>query len=199
VDIRPGARHQFTDQFLSVCPNNKIPAIRDNEDDVDLFESCHILLHYADREKKFIPKDTQGRANCLNWLFWQAACLGPFTGQVGALWKYGGHPSESSQVQRFVSEVNRLLGVLEKQLSDGRKYIVGDEYTIADMASWPWVRTPAAFYNAEHMIDVSKYSNVEQWLNRCMERKASKTALEGACNWITGECSDGWLCVAHSW
>lgn len=78
-----------------------------------------------------------------------------------------------------LQEVNRLLGVLDKQLNDGRQFICGEQYTIADIACWPWVRTYEAFYNAKHLIDYEKYPNVAKWLHRCMEREASKKALQG--------------------
>jgi GSH-dependent disulfide-bond oxidoreductase len=140
VDIGHG--DQFKPEFLAISPNNRMPAIVDHDAPTDyggaplsVFESGAILIHLAERTGRFMPQSRRGRKETLEWLFWQVGNLGPMAGQLSHFVNYavGEHPYSH---QRYADEYNRCLGVLERRL-DGREFIV-DEYSIADMASWPW-------------------------------------------------------------
>jgi GSH-dependent disulfide-bond oxidoreductase len=135
VDI--GRGDQFKPEFLAISPNNRMPAIVDHDrDGMPVFESGAILIHLAERAGRFMPQDRMGRKEVLEWLFWQVGNLGPMAGQLSHFVNYakGEHPYSK---KRYADEYNRCLGVLERRL-EGRGYLVGD-YSIADMASWPWV------------------------------------------------------------
>jgi GST-like protein len=127
---------------LKIAPNNRIPAIVDHtpvggSEPIAIFESGAILLYLADKTKQFIPQDLRGRNECLQWLFWQMGGLGPMAGQNHHFVQYAPEQLPYA-IDRYVKETSRLYGVLNKHLSDGREYICG-EYSIADMASYPWV------------------------------------------------------------
>ena len=137
--VNIGKGDQFRPEFLAISPNNRMPAIVDHDcEDAPLpvFESGAILLHLAERTGRFLPQSRVGRKEALEWLFWQVGNLGPMAGQLSHFVNYaqGEHPYSH---QRYANEYNRCLGVLERRLED-REYILG-EYSIADMASWPWV------------------------------------------------------------
>lgn len=139
VNISKG--EQFAPDFLAIAPNNRIPAIVDNDPKgggapVSLFESGAILLYLAEKTGKFIPTDLRGRAEALQWLFWQMGGLGPMAGQNHHFSQYAPEKIPYA-IERYVKETNRLYGVLNKRLAD-REFIVGD-YSIADMAAYPWV------------------------------------------------------------
>ena len=140
VDIGKGA--QFEADYLAISPNNKMPAIVDHAPadggvPVSVFESGAILLYLADKTQRFIPGDLRGRNTVLEWLFWQMAGLGPMTGQHGHFSVYA--PEKIAYaMERYRREAGRLLGVLDKRL-DGRAFIAGDDYSIADMACYPWI------------------------------------------------------------
>ena len=139
VDIGKG--EQFKPDFLKIAPNNRIPAIVDNDPadggaPVSLFESGAILLYLAEKTGKFIPKDLRGRAEVLQWLFWQMGGLGPMSGQNGHFAIYAPEKIPYA-IDRYVKETNRLYGVMNKRLAD-RPFLAGD-YSIADIASYPWV------------------------------------------------------------
>ncbi|MDB5737031.1 MAG: Glutathione S-transferase, N-terminal domain, partial [Sphingomonas bacterium] len=140
VNIGKGA--QFTPEFLAIAPNNRIPAIIDNEPagggaPVSLFESGAILLYLAEKTGRFIPGDTHGRVEVLQWLFWQMGGLGPMAGQNH---HFSGYAAEKIPyaINRYVRETARLYGVMDKRLAD-RAFLAGDDYSIADMASYPWI------------------------------------------------------------
>lgn len=139
VDIGKG--EQFRPEFLAIAPNNRIPAIidtapADGGKPVSLFESGAILLYLAEKTGKFIPDDMRGRAQVLQWLFWQMGGLGPMSGQAGHFLIYA--PEKIAYgIERYTKEVNRLYGVMNRCLAD-RPYLAGD-YSIADIASYPWV------------------------------------------------------------
>ena len=132
---------QFSEEFIAVCPNSKIPAMVDPDGPggkpLSIFESGAMLLYLAEKTGKLLPADPHRRSECIQWLFFQMAGVGPMFGQFGHFYKFAKeripYPTE-----RYTSEARRLLGVLEKRL-DGREYLVGDEYTIADIATFPWV------------------------------------------------------------
>lgn len=142
VNIRRG--DQFRPEFLAISPNNRMPAIVDHEPaaeygpgPVPVFESGAILLYLARRAARFLPTDALGRKECEEWLFWQVGNLGPMAGQLSHFVNYaeGEHPYAH---RRYADEYHRCLAVLERRLR-GRRYLLGDAYTIADMAAWPWV------------------------------------------------------------
>jgi GST-like protein len=141
VNIREG--EQFAPDFLKIAPNNRIPAIvdlapNDGGEPVSLFESGAILMYLADKISQFIPQDLRGRQVCSQWLFWQMGGLGPMAGQNHHFVQYAPEKIPYA-IDRYVKETSRLYGVLNKQLSDGRAFICGDDYTIADMACYPWI------------------------------------------------------------
>jgi GSH-dependent disulfide-bond oxidoreductase len=140
VDITAG--DQFKPEFLALSPNNRMPAIIDTApldrgEPVTVFESGAILLYFAEKVKKFLPTDLRGRKTVLEWVFWQMGGLGPMAGQNHHFGQYAPEKIPYA-VDRYVNETTRLYGVLDRRL-EGRAFIAGDEYTIADMACYPWV------------------------------------------------------------
>ena len=137
VDI--GRGDQFKPEFLAISPNNRMPAIVDHDvegEPVSVFESGAILMYLAEKAGRFLPADPRARLEVMQWIFWQVGGLGPMAGQLGHFTNYAPENIEYAQ-KRYGDEYNRLLGVIEKQLA-GKDYLCG-EYSIADMASWPWV------------------------------------------------------------
>lgn len=162
--INIGNDEQFAPDFLKLSPNNKIPAIYDQETGISVFESGAILLYLADKYQKFMPTDPAKKWQAMEWLMWQMGGYGPILGQGHHFLKYNPGKSEYAE-KRFNDEAYRLYGVLDKRL-EGRDYIV-DDYSIVDMACWPW----ASRYEW-HQVDISKFSNVKAWYNRIYERPA---------------------------
>ena len=159
--VNIGKGEQFTPEFLAIAPNNRIPAIVDNDpagggDPVSLFESGAILLYLAEKTGQFIPSDLHGRAEVLQWLFWQMGGLGPMAGQNH---HFSGYAPEKIPyaIDRYVKETNRLYGVLDKRLAD-RAFVAGDDYSIADMASYPWI-VPYANQGQ----DLNDFPNLKRW------------------------------------
>ncbi len=141
IPVNIGAGDQFKPDFLKIAPNNRMPAIVDQEPadggaPISIFESGAILLYLADKTGKFLPKDLRGRNDALQWLFWQMGGLGPMAGQNHHFSAYAPEKLPYA-INRYVNETNRLYGVLNKRLAD-RPFIAGD-YSIADMASYPWI------------------------------------------------------------
>jgi len=139
IPVNIGRGDQFKPEFLAISPNNRMPAIVDYDADdgpVPVFESGAILIHLAERTGRFMPQTSRGRKETLEWLFWQVGNLGPMAGQLSHFVNYAPGDHQYSH-KRYADEYNRCLGVLERRLS-GREFIL-DEYSIADMASWPWV------------------------------------------------------------
>jgi len=141
VPINIGAGDQFKPDFLAIAPNNRIPAIvdrapADGGEPISLFESGAILEYLADKTGRFLPRDVRGRAEVMQWLFWQMAGLGPMAGQNHHFSQYAPEKLPYA-INRYVNETNRLYGVLNKRLAD-RPFVAGD-YSIADMAAYPWV------------------------------------------------------------
>jgi GST-like protein len=174
VDIGKG--EQFKPAFLKVAPNNRIPAIVDHEPrgggaPISLFESGAILLYLAEKTGRFIPADIRGRAQVLQWLFWQVAGLGPMAGQNGHFSQYAPEKVPYA-IERYVKETNRLYGVLDRQLA-GRDYIAGD-YSIADMACYPWI-VP----HQRHGQNLDDFPNLQRWFERVRERPACQRAYVG--------------------
>jgi GST-like protein len=174
VDIGKG--EQFKPEFLAVSPNNRIPAIVDHEPrgggpPLSLFESGAILLYLADKIRRFIPADVRGRAQVLQWLFWQVGGLGPMAGQNGHFNQYAPEKVPYA-IDRYTKETNRLYGVLDRQLA-GRDYIAGD-YSIADMACYPWI-VP----HERHGQNLDDFPNLKRWFWALRERPACQRAYVG--------------------
>ncbi|BBN19417.1 glutathione S-transferase [Marchantia polymorpha subsp. ruderalis] len=179
IDIMKG--DQFTPEFIAVNPNSKIPAITDpNGPDgkpINVFESGAILLYLGEKTGKFLPADPRLKYETIQWVFFQMGGVGPMFGQFGHFYKYAkdkcDHPYP---LQRYSTEVKRILGVLEKRL-EGTDFLVGNEYTIADMASFPWVHCLDFGYHAAEYLGVSNFPNVVAWKERCMARPATAKGL----------------------
>ena len=171
VDI--GRGDQFKPEFLAISPNNRMPAIVDHDagpEPVSVFESGAILMHLAERAGRFMPQDRRGRKEALEWLFWQVGNLGPMAGQLSHFVNYapGEHPYSK---KRYADEYNRCLGVLERRLQ-GRDYLVG-EYSIADMASWPWVLIAKPLGQP-----LDDFPNVAAWRERIKARPAVQRGVD---------------------
>jgi len=180
VDI--GANESHTPEFLALNPNGKIPAIIDPDGPggkpFGLFESGAILLYLADKSGKFLSPDPALRYETIQWVFFQMAAIGPMFGQVGFFHKFAGREIEDKRpLQRYVDESKRLLGVLETRLS-GRQWLMGDDYTIADIATLGWVRNLIGFYEAGTIVDFDSFTNVSAWLDRGLARPAVQRGLE---------------------
>jgi len=169
-------------EFLSLNPNGKIPAIIDPNGPggkpIGLFESGAILLYLADKSGKLIPADPIGRWETIQWVFFQMAAVGPMFGQVGFFNKFAGKDYEDKRpLKRYVDESKRLLGVLNTRL-DGRQWLMGDEYTIADVAHLGWVRNLIGFYEAGELVGIKDFPNVLAWLDRGLARPAVQKGLD---------------------
>ncbi|MDH2433430.1 glutathione S-transferase N-terminal domain-containing protein [Pokkaliibacter sp. MBI-7] len=180
--INIGANETWTPEFLALNPNGKIPAIIDPDgpggQPLALFESGAILLYLAEKTGRLMPADPAGRYETLQWVFFQMAAVGPMFGQVGFFHKFAGKDYEDKRpLQRYVSESKRLLGVLETRLQ-GRSWIMGEEFTIADIALLGWVRNLVGFYGAGELVDYASFTGVQAWLERCLQRPAVQRGLE---------------------
>ncbi|CAB3841592.1 glutathione S-transferase [Achromobacter ruhlandii] len=170
------SQDQFSPEFLSLSPNNKIPAILDpNGPDgkpLALFESGAILVYLASKTGQFIPADTAGRYETLQWVMFQMGGIGPMFGQLGFFHKFAGKDYEDKRPRdRYVAESKRLLGVLDKRL-EGRDWVMGEQYTIADIAILPWVRNLVGFYGAGDLVEFSQFKNVARVLEAFVARPA---------------------------
>ena len=168
--------------FLTLNPNGKIPAILDPDgpggEPIGLFESGAILLYLADKHGRFIPADPARRWETIAWLFWQMGGVGPMFGQLGFFHKFAGRDYEDKRPRdRYVAESRRLLGVLDERLA-GRAWIMGDDYTIADIALLGWVRNLNGFYDAGGIVGFADFENVAAWLERGLARPAVRRGLE---------------------
>jgi GST-like protein len=173
---------QMSPEFLSLNPNNKIPAIVDPNGPAGrpfgLFESGAILIYLADKTGQFIPQDAEGRYETIQWVMFQMGGIGPMFGQVGFFHKFAGKAYEDKRPrERYVAESRRLLGVLEQRLA-GREWIMGDAYTIADMATFPWVRNLVGFYEAGDLVGFQDFPNVRRVLDVFVARPAVQRALD---------------------
>ena len=171
-----GTNDQFTPEFLSLNPNNKIPAILDphgpGDQPLPLFETGAILVYLAEKTGQFIPTDAAARYQTLQWLMWQMGGVGPMFGQLGFFHKFAGKEYEDKRPRdRYVAESKRLLGVLDKHL-EGRDWIMGADYTIADIAVFPWVRNLVGFYEAGDLVGFADFKNVARVLAAFVARPA---------------------------
>ncbi len=180
--VRFDANDQYTPEFLSISPNNKIPAILDPNDPGDkplaLFESGAILIYLADKSGQFIPQDAAGRYETIQWLMFQMGGIGPMFGQVGFFNKFAGKEYEDKRPRdRYVAEAKRLLAVLDGRLAD-RTWIMGDTYTIADIATFPWVRNLIGFYEAGELVGIKDFPHVTRALDAFLARPAVVRGLD---------------------
>jgi GSH-dependent disulfide-bond oxidoreductase len=171
----------WTPDYLSLNPNGKIPAILEPDGPGGkpfvLWESGAILTYLADKTGKLIPTDPAGRYETLQWVFWQMAALGPMTGQMGFFHKFAGKDWEDKRPRdRFVAEVKRLLSVVEGRLSD-RPFVMGDDFTIADVSLIGWLRAIPGFYGAGDLVDWGSLRAVPAWVARCEARPAVARGL----------------------
>lgn len=171
-----------TPAFLSLNPNNKIPAIIDPDgpggEPFGLWESGAILIYLAEKHGALLPADPAAKYETLQWLMFQMGGVGPMFGQYGFFGVFAGKDIDDPRPrERYVNEARRLLGVLEGRLGDGRDWIMGDEYTIADIALFPWVRGAKLFYKAEEPFEMAARPQVMAWLERCIARPASDRGL----------------------
>jgi GSH-dependent disulfide-bond oxidoreductase len=173
---------QLSPEFLSLNPNNKIPAILDPQgpggQPLALFESGAILVYLAEKTGRFLPADPAARYETLQWVMFQMGGIGPMFGQLGFFHKFAGKDYEDKRPRdRYVAESRRLLGVLEQRLA-GRAWIMGDEITIADIAIFPWVRNLVGFYEAADLVGFDDFPNVKRVLAAFVARPAVQRGLE---------------------
>lgn len=174
--INIGKDEQFQPHFLKIAPNNRIPAIVDNApadggEPLSLFESGAILLYLAEKTGRFIPQDLRGRQEALQWLFWQMGGLGPMAGQNHHFNRFAPEKVPYA-IQRYVKETARLYGVLDRRLAD-RAFVAGDDYSIADMAIYPWI-VPHAYQEQ----DLDDFPHVKRWFQAIQARPATVRAYD---------------------
>lgn len=177
--INIGESDQFSSGFVGVNPNSKIPALLDRSGDVaeNIFESASILVHLAEKFGKFLPKSGSARTQTFNWLFWAQGSAPFLGGGFGHFYAYATEKLEYP-INRFAMEAKRQLDVLDKQLAKNT-YISGEEYTIADMAIWPWYGNLVLgkLYNAAEFLQVHSYENVVRWAKLIASREAVKRGV----------------------
>jgi GSH-dependent disulfide-bond oxidoreductase len=174
--VRFDANDQMSPEFRSLNPNNKIPAIIDPNGPggkpLALFESGAILVYIAGKTGRLMPADDAARYETLQWVMFQMGGIGPMFGQVGFFHKFAGKDYEDKRPRdRYVAESRRLLAVLDKHLA-GREWIMDDEYTIADIASFPWINNLVGFYGARELVGFDDFANVKRVLAAFLERPA---------------------------
>ncbi|HUG25997.1 glutathione S-transferase N-terminal domain-containing protein [Piscinibacter sp.] len=174
--VRFDTKDQLSPEFLSLSPNNKIPAILDpNGPDgkpLALFESGAILIYLADKSKQLMPLDAAGRYETIQWVMFQMGGIGPMFGQVGFFHKFAGKDYEDKRPRdRYIAESKRLLGVLNQRLAE-RAWIMGDVYTIADIASFPWINNLIGFYGAGDLVGIADFPHVTRALQAFLARPA---------------------------
>jgi len=173
--INIGAGDQFDPEFLKISPNNKMPAIVDPDgpdgEPISLFESGAILIYLAEKHGKFLSKEPRGRYVTLQWLMWQMGGLGPMLGQAHHFRQYAPERIDYAY-DRYTNESNRLYGVLDKRLSETR-FLAGDDYSIADIAAWPWTRFPE-----RQGVEREDFPNFKRWFEEIAERPAVKRGVE---------------------
>lgn len=180
--VRLDIDEQLSPEFVSLSSNNKIPAIIDPNgpggEPLGLFESGAILIYLAEKSGQFLPQDPAARYATIQWLMFQMGGIGPMFGQIGFFHKFAGKAYDDKRPRdRYVAEAKRLLGVLERRLQ-GRSWIMGDAYTIADMATFPWVRNLIGFYEAGQLVGIDNYPQVLRTLENFVARPAVKRGLE---------------------
>ena len=172
--VNIGRGDQFRPEFLSISPNNRMPAIVDHDvegEPVSVFESGAIMFYLAEKTGRFIPGNARGRVESLEWLFWQTGNQGPMAGQLSHFVNYapGDHPYSH---QRYANEYDRCLGVLERRL-EGRTWLLGEEYSVADMIAWPWVLIARPLG-----VSLDAYPRVSAWRAAIKDRPAVQRAVD---------------------
>lgn len=180
--VRFEHQDQLSPAFLSLNPNNKIPAILDPHgpggQPLALFESGAILIYLAEKTGQFMPLDAVARYETLQWLMFQMGGVGPMFGQLGFFHRFAGKDYEDKRPRdRYVAEAQRLLKVLDQRL-EGRDWIMGRDYTIADIAILPWVRNLVGFYEAADIVGWEQYGQLRRVLEKWQERPAVQRGLE---------------------
>jgi GST-like protein len=175
------ANETWTPEYLSLNPNGKIPAIIDPDGPggkpIGLFESGAILMYLAEKTGRLMPTEPRGRYETIEWVFFQMAAIGPMFGQLGFFHKFAGREIEDKRpFERYRKESERLLGVLETRL-EGRDWIMGADYTIADISMIGWVRNLVTFYEAREVVNYDALKNVPAWLDRALARAAVQSGL----------------------
>ncbi|HEY4163757.1 MAG TPA: glutathione S-transferase N-terminal domain-containing protein [Dongiaceae bacterium] len=173
VDL--GAKEQLTPDYAKINPNGKIPAIVDTEGPdgapISIFESAAILVYLAKKAGKFMPGDPEGRYRTFEWLMFQIANIGPMFGQAYHF-RSGAPERVPYAVDRYTNEVGRVIDVMERRLGDA-KYLAGPEYTIADIAAWPWMRNAHSYGQ-----NMDEYPNVMRWIGEIAQRPAVRRGLK---------------------
>lgn len=178
IPVNIGKGEQFTPEFLAISPNNRMPVIVDPDgaaDDgggpISVFESGAILMHLAEKTGRFMPTDPRGLNEAREWLFWQIGNLGPMAGQLSHFVNYAEGEHDYSHT-RYANEYNRCIGVLERRL-EGREYILGDDYSVADMASFPWILISKPLGQS-----LDEFPNVARWRRAVKERPAVQAGVD---------------------
>ncbi|MGC5702913.1 glutathione S-transferase N-terminal domain-containing protein [Pseudomonas sp. NFXW11] len=172
--VNIGQGEQFNPEFLKIAPNNRIPAIVDQQPadggaPLSLFESGAILLYLAEKTGQFLPQDLRGRQETLQWLFWQMGGLGPMAGQ-NHHFNHTAPERVPYAIKRYVDETARLYGVLDRRLAD-RPFVAGDTYSIADMAIYPWI---ASYKKQSQKLE--DFPHLQRWFNSILDRPATERA-----------------------
>lgn len=178
---------QFTPEFIALNPNSKIPVLVDedgpNGESISIMESGAILLYLAEKTGRLLSEDARVRSETIQWLFFQMASIGPMFGQFGHFFVYAGdkctHPYPT---ERYATESRRLLQVLEDRLST-RTWLVGDAYSIADIAIFPWVACLGGYYKATEILGLDEYTHVNRWLECCLSRPAVQRGMQVCSEW----------------
>lgn len=173
--INIGKGDQFGDEFLRISPNNKIPAIVDNDGPngkpYSLFESGAILMYLADKTGRLLPSDSAKRYEAIQWLMFQMASVGPMLGQAHHFNKYAPEKIDYA-VKRYENEANRIYGVMDRRLA-AMKFLAGNDYSIADIATWPWLRSAET-----QGVNIDDYPNVRRWFEMIGDRENVKKGLQ---------------------
>lgn len=180
IDIGRGA--QFSPEFLSISPNNRMPAIVDHDEDISVFESGAILMYLAEKAGRFMPTTLKERYEVIQWLIWQVAGLGPMAGQLSHFVNYAPEPVPYAR-ERYANEYDRLLCVMDNRL-DGREFLAGD-YSIADMAAFPWVM-PYERLGA----GLEEFPNLRRWFDTIRQRPAVRRGVDLGSDWKRSELTD---------
>ncbi|MAP96479.1 MAG: glutathione-dependent disulfide-bond oxidoreductase [Ponticaulis sp.] len=172
--INIGEGNQFSSGYVELNPNSKIPVLLDTTTDTRVFESGSILLYLANRFRQFLPTDHEGHTEAMNWLFWQMGSAPYLGGGFGHFYAYAPFKMEYP-INRFSMEVKRQMDVLDRHLAE-HEYMAGSDYSIADMAIWPWYGAMAkgVLYNAAEFLSVHEYTNVIRWADQIGARPAVK-------------------------
>lgn len=179
IPVNIGKGDQFKPEFLAISPNHRMPAIMDHDfpgGPLPIFESGPIMLHLAEKLGKFMPDDPVGRKEAMEWLFWQVGNLGPMAGQYSHFVNYAPEGQDYSH-DRYKNEYHRCLGVLERRLQD-RDYLAGNEYSIADMISWPWVLIAKAMGQP-----LDDFPRVIEWRAAIKDRPAVQRGVDLGKEW----------------